>query len=468
MSARSHDEIVSWHRELLQEAATAADWDEQRQQDFARRVHELITNVLESSRTISFSHQRDELRSTLLLWASYLTDHGEDWPDIDIDTDKRRPPEIEDRDEYVSIVDVIPHRHDEDGQKKGSLVTLSEGYVAGPQYARLMRGVAARLEGKLNASEVPMNPRFIRWDLMKAYIERKVLDLCKDPFFINDVRNQNLDVVDFGRLGCFTALASEKLPAMSSALTDPSKETKKRLAAFIDHVNSESGNPEIGILGDTAASMEVLGAFSQSPTYGKAVNCLSSEAHLFVWLLEKPMERMAICDVGVARRIRGLTEKQIEDSCLEVPSGRYSHALVSFEPHTDFPKHSRLRFIYSPRLHVGLVHSRRDGRWRRLLSSAFAEELVASSLSAPWDATLLPPGERSGSTVSSELLEVGIEALPLPQLCESLGCRYADLLDKAIVEAQEGGKGMLRSYLCSLKEGLLTQMESQETTRRRT
>ena len=54
----------------------------------------LITMILDNSKQIVYYEDRHELHSMLLRWASHLSINGEDWPDIDIDREDRKPDKL--------------------------------------------------------------------------------------------------------------------------------------------------------------------------------------------------------------------------------------------------------------------------------------------------------------------------------------------------------------------------------------
>ena len=79
------------HRELVQQLNDSAEPNAKQEKPNAEQVKDFIGELRALSPKITTIGDRDDLRSTLLYWATYLTSIDEEWPDIDTHSEGRRP-----------------------------------------------------------------------------------------------------------------------------------------------------------------------------------------------------------------------------------------------------------------------------------------------------------------------------------------------------------------------------------------
>ena len=250
MQILTFEKIQERHDALSQELADEGKID-------TSIVHAFIGSALRSSKAIDYIHDRQKLRNILLYWAGYLTSLNEEWPDINIDLPSRKPKRILSKPESGCVKKTIFARM-KPGQKHGVLISIDEAYVLGCTYKKFTKMLVDELRMSCdNSSLRTPQPERIRWDLLATYFDKNSIDFCSDPYFLTESRAYKIGVIQYGWLHAFRCVLTKNSKLLATEFCDTSLKTSDRLSAAFQNI----ADCEIGVLGDTAATSEVLQSF---------------------------------------------------------------------------------------------------------------------------------------------------------------------------------------------------------------
>lgn len=282
---------------------------------------------------------------------------------------------------------------------KSAIVYLNDQYVKGPFYNALVNKILQRLKDTNEAILVPVSTGKIRWDHLASFLLKNNVDFCMDPYFRTGPRGQLVNVVQYGWIKTFTCVINGESKLLEGKLTDLGLSFRDRIIGTMESVEE---NLEIGVLGETAATMEVLGALYNVTNLSARIFTGTSSEHLRYWLSEFPDKRIVICDHGVADDIKQVKQKSIEAAHYPILDG-FNRPYISGIP--------QLTFEFSQPIPVGFVYPLHDAEWCNEIIRTFRQVLVENWEDIRW------------RDITPELEKLGIKAFKEEDLFKYLGIK---------------------------------------------
>jgi len=286
---------------------------------------------------------------------------------------------------------------------KGVLVYVKEGYAKSKQYNTLQEKMLERLKKSYKASLVQIPKDFIRWDQLATMLLQNRFEFCCDPYFKTGPRSYLVDVVQFGWIETFTCVIDAESEFLNGRLTDSALSFRDRL---IGTFQSTSKNLEVGVLGDTAATMEVNDALYDVPQFGNRMFQGISSEQLRSWISEFPERRLIICDHGIANDIRNVTRRQIREKHFQLFSG-FDKPFISGT--------RNLIFKFSSSIPVGFITPHHDEDWTRELINVFRQVILEEFNYIRWQ------------EIITELEELRIKCFSEDELYKSLSISNVEI-----------------------------------------
>jgi len=299
-------------------------------------------------------------------------------------------------------------------EARGTLVYLNEGYIKDSQYNNLVREVVHQLkeDNKANLHMIPRGK--IRWDYLPSYLLKNYFDFCCDPYFKTGPRSHLVNVVQFGWVESFTCVIYGESEFLGGKLTDPTLSFQERI---IGSFESFAGL-EVGGLGETAATMELLEALHNFAEYSDKFFALTSVEQLRYFLSEFPEKRIVICDYGIAINIKRVLKDALERANFPILPG-FDRAYISG------PGRKDLMFEFSKPVAAGFIYPLHDAEWCEEITKAFGNVIMKN-----WD-------EIHWRDIRRELKGVGITAFKEEVLCKRLGLEGFYLEQKKLEKSIE-------------------------------
>jgi hypothetical protein len=325
-----------------------------------------------------------------------------------------------------------------------SLVVIDEGYLARPLYQKLVQNMTASLENIANAIGVSIIPKGkFRLETLPAYMNAFVFDFCRDPYFLTEERENDVDVVPFGELRSFTFAFNKQGQLPIGFLKENEKPFAERLITFLHQTTADV---EVEILGETAAAMEVMHVVRRLPALTERVTIQPDTVTLRFRLQEKPQHRIAIVDHGIARQLETMSSNLVEE--------RYPVPLKWNTDEVFFIK-ADTTFSFRKPIPVGFMFQRKWPAWGLDIKTAFASALKTLWCDAPWERR-----STDTSSIMEELAMIGVNAFSLHDICDSLGISefHFSQLKEEIADALRGNDddrvNKLRAQLAEIKKAI--------------
>jgi len=301
-----------------------------------------------------------------------------------------------------SIVERVGSRVDKITNRK-QLVTINKKYVPGGPYEDLARLIASKLCELHNADEKPCYEKPIRWDLIPSFLIEGLFDFCYDPYFRTTSRGESVNVVQIGWIEDMTIVVAKTSPIYTEMVKCRTKNYSLRETLI--HCNNEVDIDKIAVLGEVVSATEIIAQVQDNYGISKLIESMRDEVEMLHWVEEEPDRRMIVSDIGFVRMLKRVSKQDIEKNRYPVPK---SFGTVIYSANDEITK-----FKMSKRYPVGFVCPLRDIRWKEEIEKAFIAALrdLAQTSSLLWD-------KQHGDGIGKELSEVGVEVIPLREICE--------------------------------------------------
>jgi hypothetical protein len=260
-----------------------------------------------------------------------------------------------------------------------ALVVVNGDYVQGEGYRAFVDEVVDYLKETTGSFPLNESAEKFGWERLAIFALKNLFDFCRDPYFNRDPRDRLVDVVRFGSVDTFTAVVRTGTNLAKGPLSVQDWSFRERLIETLQRFECD-----VGILGETAAALEVVDVLSGYTRY-KAFTA-SSTQELREWIQADPQRRFACCDYGTASALLSKLEAQKWD---------WSN------PATD---DKRLRFPYKNSVPVGFLFPSTDQSWGAEIAIGFRRALEGEEKIKRW------------AQVANELREVGIEPWTATQI----------------------------------------------------
>lgn len=298
-------------------------------------------------------------------------------------------------------------------ERRGSsqIVWVNEGYLKTEIYKELYLAILDNLQQMTQAtSRIQLPPGSIQWDLLASFINENQFDFCCDPYFKTVPRSRLVEIIQFGWLKSFKCVVNGRsnLYFADAILKQQHRPFKERL---LEVLLTSTEDIRIGILGETAAGLEVVRILSPFPNFSKRVLASISPEHLRWWLNQDSERRFAVCDNQVATTIEDMTDEYHAKHFPPPANNILFH----------YTSEDRIGHFEQP-IPVGFMYPVGDAEWGLMLREAFANAII--QLLNNENQWVDDAGQPS---LSAELKTIGVETLPWIELRQSLGLSEGEL-----------------------------------------